>query len=98
MTGQKSQHTIIRSHRLSGQEGLQSLPIHFEFRVVLRIYNKHSTVWKNGAHDERSRLTSLQSLRENMKPRVIQQNLVSRGKVFPDYELVMKNLVLLLVI
>ena len=89
--GKKSQHTIIRNHRLSGQEGLQSLPIHFEFRVVLRIYNNHNTVWKNGAHDERSRPTSLQLPRKNMKPRVIQQNLVSRGKVFLGYELVMKK-------
>ena len=36
---------------------------------------------KNGAHDEWSRPTSLQLPRENMKPRVIQQNLISQGKV-----------------
>ena len=89
--GKKSQYTLIRSHRLSGQEGLLSLPIYFEFYVVLRIYNNHTTVWKNDAHDERSRPTSLQLPRENMKPRVIQQNFVSLGKVFSIYDLIMKK-------
>ena len=67
------------------------MPIHFEFRVVRRIDNNHSTVGENGAHNEWSRPTSLQFPRENMKPRVVQQNLVSRGKVFPVYDLIMKK-------
>ena len=67
------------------------MPVHFEFRVILRVYNNHSTVWKNGAHDERSRPTGLQLSRKNMKPRVIQQNLVTWGKVFPVYDLIMKK-------
>ena len=65
--------------------------VYFEFRVGLRVYNNHSTMWKNGAHDEWSRLMSLQLPDENMKPRVVQQNLVSRGKIFPGYDLVMKK-------
>ena len=83
--------TIIQSHRLSGQEGLQSLPVHFEFHVVLRVYNNYSTVWENSAHNEQFRPTSLQLPRENMKPQVVQQNLISRGKVFSGYDLVMKK-------
>ena len=67
------------------------MPIYFEFRVVLRIYNNHITVWKNGAHDERSRPMSLHLPRENMKPRVIQKDLIARGKVFSVDDLVMKN-------
>ena len=67
------------------------MPIHFEFRVVLRIENNHSTVWENDAHNEQSGPTSLQLPRENMKPRVVQQNLISRGKVFPGYDLFMKK-------
>ena len=46
---------------------------------------------KNGAHNERSRPTSLQLSRENLKSRVVQRKLVSRGKVFPVYDLIMKN-------
>ena len=67
------------------------MPIYFEFHVVLRVYNNYSTVWENGAHNERSRPTSLQLSRENMKPRVIQWNLVSWGKVFLVYDLIMKK-------
>ena len=67
------------------------MPIHFEFRVVRRIDNNHSTVRENGAHNERSRPTSLQLPRENKKHRVVQQNLVPQGKVFLGDDLVMKK-------
>ena len=73
------------------KKGFSLLPVHFEFCIVLRIDNSHSTVWEDGVHNEWFRPTSLQLPRENVKSRVVQRNLISRGKVFPVYDLVMKK-------
>ena len=95
---EKTQYKFNLGCRLSDQKWLQSLPIHFEFRIVLRIYINHSTMWKNSAHNERSRPMSLQLPRENVKPRVVQQNLVPGAKFFLFMIWLWKSLVLLLVI
>jgi len=41
---EKTQHKFSLGCRLSGQKGLQSLLIHFEFLIVFRMYNNHNTV------------------------------------------------------